>query len=185
MSLKERIDRLERTNRRYRALLTLVGLGTVTGICISAGQNNTVPEVSRAKMFQVVDDKGQVLVELQPGPRGSGLVASYDKKGNTLAALGGVQIGDGYRGMVVTYNDKGQMVVGLGVGDGGSTGAIAILRDDQKLVTLGSTDDGGTLAVLNKTGQLVAGLGADESRDGLVTVTNCGGGSARTLRSEP
>ncbi len=48
MSMKERIDRLERTNRRYRALLTLVGLATVTGICISAGQNNTVPEVTRA-----------------------------------------------------------------------------------------------------------------------------------------
>ena len=56
MSLEERIERLERTNRRYRLMFTLLGALAVCAVGMSAAPDAGVRDVIRAKAFEVVDD---------------------------------------------------------------------------------------------------------------------------------
>ena len=64
MTIEERIERLERTNRRYRLMFTLLGVLAICTVGISATQDDGVPDVIRAKVFEVVDDEGNGLVTI-------------------------------------------------------------------------------------------------------------------------
>ncbi len=77
--LEDRIARLETANRRYLVLLLLLGLVFVARAGM-AGADESVPEVIRAKSFEVVGDKGQVFIRLY-GAGPNSYIAMNNKQG--------------------------------------------------------------------------------------------------------
>lgn len=84
-TLTQRLDRLERENRWWRAA-SLVSLLLLVVIGLIAQTTARVPDELRAKKFVAVDDKGRSLVELfaQSGPARAGL-SLFDGGGNQVA----------------------------------------------------------------------------------------------------
>ena len=84
------------------------------GFLVAATGMQSVPDVIRAKRFQVVNDAGKVLVGMDSVLHQGvhyGFVTTLDGKGQTLVELGATTDGEG---MVVTENGKGQTLVQLG-----------------------------------------------------------------------
>lgn len=121
MTIEERIERLERQNRHLRLGLAGIVLGAAA-IFGGAAARQAVPEVIKAKAFQVVADDGTPLVVLG-ALRGIGAVATFNGRGQELVRLGVSTVG---AGTVTTRNAKGQELVKLGVFTEG-TGFVAVL----------------------------------------------------------
>ena len=93
MTVDERLDRLERQNRRLK-----VGLASLLAAAVAAGlvgfaRQDSIPDLVEARAFHVVSEDGTVRVKLEDslGP------------------------GDGVGGAVTTLNSEGQILVQLGV----------------------------------------------------------------------
>lgn len=214
MTIEERIDRLERTNRRYRLMFTLIGVLALCAVGISATQDDGVPDVIRAKVFEVVDDEGNGLVTIGD-VLGSGVFALYDKTGDTLVVIGGTTVigkpaghvsifregkmlvllsanlgvdGGGVRtyGTVSTFNDQAKTIVQLGAKTSGGHGKVRTFNDEgQTVVEIGATVDGeGSVRTLNGKGEPLVLLGASTDGKGLVTVFGHNG-KGRTLEPGP
>ncbi len=69
MTTEHRIERLERTNRRYRWGITIVIFAAM--IVGAAGAGDDVSDVIRAKRFEVVNEEGRPVVSLA-GPTCAG-----------------------------------------------------------------------------------------------------------------
>ena len=91
MSTDTRIESLETQVRTLkRMLFGVFGLMLVGGL-LAATSLQSVPDVIKAKSFQVVNDKGNVVVELKSVlHQGThyGFVTTANSKGQTLVALG-------------------------------------------------------------------------------------------------
>ncbi len=73
--LSNRLERLERENRwMKRAGLAVVGVALAVA-CIGAATPNEIPEVIDARMFRVVDEKGETRVGLSADG-----IAYFDEK---------------------------------------------------------------------------------------------------------
>jgi len=82
--LTNRLERLERTNRRMK-LIGLVALGLLG----MAATKDLYPDVIQAKRFQVVDAKGNVLMDLGKfGSKNHPNLVIYDAKGVIRAGIG-------------------------------------------------------------------------------------------------
>src|SRR5579872_4234584 len=82
--LTSRLESLERTNRRMK-LIGLVALGLLG----MAATKDLYPDVIQAKRFQVVDAKGNVLMDLGKfGSKSHPNLVIYDTKGVVRAAIG-------------------------------------------------------------------------------------------------
>lgn len=82
--LTNRLERLERTNRRLM-IAGLVGLGLLG----MAATKDIYPDVIQAKRFQVVDAKGNVLMDLGKfGSKNHPDLVIYDSKGVLRASIG-------------------------------------------------------------------------------------------------
>ena len=161
MTLDQRIARLEITNRRYRLLLTAVSLALIAAVCMSAVQIDTVPDVIQTRKLEIVDDLERVLVTLQGGPQGSGVVETFDETGDLVVALSGVHVGNEHHGMVTTYNGNGQELVAVGSGRGGIGVITTFNRNGRKLVRLDANKTGeGMVTTYDRRGRALAALGA-------------------------
>ena len=164
MTLDQRIARLEITNRRYRLLLTAVSLALIAAVCISAVQIDTVPDVIQTRKLEIVDDLQRVLVTLQGGPQGSGVVETFDETGDLVVALSGVQVGNEHHGMVTTYNGNGQELVAVGSGRGGTGVITTFNRNGRKLVRMDANKTGeGMVTTYDRRGRALAALGAAQN----------------------
>jgi hypothetical protein len=82
--LTNRLERLERSNRRMK-LIGLVALGLLG----MAATKDLYPDVIQAKRFQVVDAKGNVLMDLGKfGSKNHPSLVIYDAKGVIRAGIG-------------------------------------------------------------------------------------------------
>jgi hypothetical protein len=82
--LANRLERLERTNRRLK-VIGLVALGLIG----MAATKDLYPDVIQAKRFQVVDAKGNVLMDLGKfGSKNHPNLVIYDAKGVVRAGIG-------------------------------------------------------------------------------------------------
>ncbi len=146
MQNEERINGLETQVRTLKRIVYGFGCLLVAGVVVSATSLQTVPDVIQAKKFEVVNDEGEVLVEL------------------SNIAGGGVD-----NGMLVTRNSAGQTLVVLGANEDG--GNFAAFNKDGKLACLlTAIEDGGMLDIFNKDGNRIVGLVANEDGGSLVTL---------------
>lgn len=172
MTIEERMDRIERQNRRLKGGLVLVLLAVAVGGLLWFARKDQVPDVVKAKAFYVVTDDGTVLVKIEDalGIGLVGTVTTLNGKGEELVQLGATIDGDG---TVTTLNGKGQDLVNLGVTTGGEGTVTTLNGKGQRLVGLGvSTEGAGMVTTLNSQGQELVTLGVSVHGGGVVTTSN-------------
>ena len=172
MTIEERIERLERANRRYRLMFTLLGALAVCAVGISATQDHDVPDLIQAKAFEVVDDEWNVLVRLRD-LGGKGGLATYANTGDILVGMtAGVTVDGKRAGFVSTFCER-KTLVRLAVNTSGK-GVVETLNGNGKtLVRLGASFDGvGMVTTLNGNGEPLVELGATVDGGGTVSTLN-------------
>jgi len=100
-----RIEKLEKNLRTYRLLFGLAVVAVCSLLLMSSGRKNDVPDIVKAKAFQIVDDNGNVLVLINK-ERGNGQVATYSTKGQKLVRL---FTSDGGAGAINTFDPNGKL----------------------------------------------------------------------------
>src|SRR6266496_3429268 len=102
-SIEQRVAQLEKNLRFYRfcfAGFLIVGAGL---LFMSFNNKKTAPDVLEAKAFHVVDDKGNVLVEINKED-GNGQLSTFTSGGKRLVSLFTT---DGGAGGINTTDAKG------------------------------------------------------------------------------
>ena len=161
MTVEQRLDQLEKRNKRLTVALTLTVVAMAAVVTMAAtGDKNGVFHTVTARHIWVKNDAGEIVVGLGVTDGGDGLVKTYQPNGKELVTLSSTAEGDG---TVTTYQPNGKMVVRLS-----ST----------------AEGDGGFVQVYNKTGESIAQMYADEYGNGVVYAGNRKG-KGRTLQPGP
>ena len=210
-TIEERLDQLEKRNRRLTAALAVLTVTICAVVTVAAtgekdGEFNTVrADMVVARHIAVMNDADEFVVGLGATDAGNGAVRTHSAQGKDLVKLGSTVGGNGAvttyqpngkelveltatvngNGMVTTSAPSGQVLVALGSSD--SDGVVTTYAPNgQKLVELTATTDdtGGLLRVFNKTGEEVVQLHADEYGNGMVGAYNRKG-MGRTLKPGP
>ena len=138
-NFEKRFTALEKSNARYRLIIFCM-LTVITYFTIIAFSPAGVPEVVQAKKFEVVDDRGNVLVRLE-NYNGSGAITTFLPNGNTLTDIVPTK---SESGGIVLYDGKGKKNMTLTDVNGG----------------------GGSLVILNPAGQNILSLGRNNLNSG-------------------
>ena len=165
MTVEQRLEQLEKRNKRLTVALTLMAVTMCAVVMMAAtgdkiGKFDTVmADTVVARHIAVLNEAGTVLVGWGANDDGHGLVLTQSAKGKKLVQLNATV--DGQGGMVKTYQPNGK-----------------------ELVRLGATENGGLVGVIKQTGEVIANLYADEYGNGLVGAYNRKG-KGRTLQPGP
>ena len=183
MTIRERVDRIERQNRLLKFGLVFVFLISAGGAGVAgiAKWGSKPPDIIKAKEFHVVDEYGVSTVRLH-SILGTGLVSTY-LYGQPMVELGALE---GRDGMVVTKNADGKPLVKLTATGGGDGMVVTNDTDGKRLVAIGGSTrgDGGFFSLQNKSGVEVIQAYADENGNGVLGVLNRDG-KGRVIRPEP
>ena len=177
MTAANRIAALESQVRTLkRAVYLFCGL-FAAGLLVAATNLQSVPDVIRAKKFEVVNGEGKSIVVMEGLMREGvhyGFVTTLDSKGGTLVELNATTGGEG---SVVTRNGKGQRLVMLGATTDGEGAVVTENGKGGTLVRLGTTTDGeGSVETQNGKGGTLVKLGVTTWGTGSVTTENGNGG---------
>lgn len=121
MEMEARIAALERRVRRGRA--ALLGLGLVLVAVLATGQGAAVPDVLRARQFEVVGPQGDTLAELNAWDDEHGGLALLNAEGHAFVVAMPSVTENG--GAVLVLNDAGE-AVGTIYADARGNGALRI-----------------------------------------------------------
>jgi hypothetical protein len=160
MTLEQRIEKIERVNRKLRltVLCMAAGLGALlwlradqTGLgwqaaAAAAEVQDAVPvqKLIRARAIQLVGDKGQVLISLHGTQRGN--ISTFNDQGKKMVALTGTSATSAGLGAIVTYHpETGKKLVNI----------TAIRQSDGAIFTYDA-----------QTGKDLVHIGSDGSRGG-------------------
>ena len=159
MTIEQRMDQLEKRNKRLTVALTMTVVAMAAVVTMAAtgdkiGRFDTVV----ARHINVRNHTGDTVVTLKANPIGGGLVRTMSAKGEYLVMLSSTLDGDG---TVKTYHPNGK-----------------------PLVALSASGNGGGVVVYNKTGEGIAQMGPDEYGNGVVGAYNLKG-EGRTLKPGP
>lgn len=100
-----RIAKLEKNLRLYRLFFSTSVIVLIAVILMSSGKKADVPDLIKAKAFQVVDDNGNVLLLLNK-EKGNGQIATYSPGGQKLVRL---FTSDGGAGAINTFDANGNL----------------------------------------------------------------------------
>ncbi len=164
--LENRIARLETANRRYLVLLLLLGFVFVARVGM-AGADESVPEVIRAKSFEVVGDKGQVFIRLY-GSGPNSYVDMKNKQGSSVISLMA-----GAFGAITTRDSDGHYLVMTGKEKDG--GGVLMVGGAKKgkgaAVRLVGRRHGGRVELMSREhGSMAIVLRADEHGAGQISI---------------
>ena len=147
MTIEQRLDRLEQQNRILKGAGAAVVLAVMGVAVMGAGQQGTIPDVVKARSFEVIGKDGIPRV----------IIA-------TLA------LADGEVGKIVTLNSKMSVIVDLAATDSGGGLIVTGNGNGKDLVTLGVATGGeGTVTTRNGSGKVLVNLGVSTEGLGLVT----------------
>ena len=194
MFLEERIERLERTNRRYRLMFTLLGVLAVCAVGISATQDADIPDVIRARSFEAVNPQGEPkavlsalsgagkLTLVSDGEEHPAMLLLEDKAGQALFAAATLETREGGAGFISTWTSTGKLLVMIQKSKDGDGGVVDLFDNSKKTISLStSKTGGGAIVVYNENEAIVAAMRADERNDGQVAVMDAYG-NGRTLK---
>ena len=179
MNVEQRLAKLERTSRYWRFTAVALGLTlvaiTAMGLADDAEQ---VPDVIKARRFEVVNEQGTPQVILSQHEQLGGAIGTYNPQGervvlislnatgvggviNTFDGKGGklVEIGaaEGRGGAIATYDGKGGELVEIGVTKNDEGVITTYDGKGRELVLISTTDDGeGAISTFNRAGQVRA-----------------------------
>jgi hypothetical protein len=122
MQNEERINGLETQVRTLKRIVYGFGCLLVAGVVVSATSLQTVPDVIRAKKFEVISNDGKAVVVLDSHTIESGLlvqkemhygsITSLNSQGGTLVTLGADPCSG--TGQLRTMNAHGRLLVNVG-----------------------------------------------------------------------
>jgi hypothetical protein len=138
--LEQRVIALEKNLRLYKFCFAGFFLLATGFVLMSFHQKGAAPDLIQAKAFQVVDNNGKVLVEI-------------NKEKNN--------------GQITTFTSTGKRLVCLFTSDGGSGGINTFGKDGGVLFKVtNTTEGGGYLALFNSTGTEIGELGVTNNQSG-------------------
>ena len=181
MTDHDRIETLETQVRTLKKMLFgLVALVAV-GSLLAATALPKVPDVIKAKAFEVVNDDGDVLVVLDyltADGRDIGYAMTGNSDGSTLVNIGAGPGG----GIITTRNHKGRDLVELGIN--GTDGLIRTMNGkDGLLVEIGSTKSSeGAIYTENGKGGVLVAIASTATGKGAITTED---GRGRTTSKLP
>ena len=156
---EQRLERFEKHNKRLTMALTLMAVAMCAVVTVAAtGMKRGDFDVVVARSIYVTNDAGDFVVYLDANDGGGGLVMKHSAEGKTLVTLNSTV---GGTGTVTTYQPNGK-----------------------ELVDLSANDSGGKIEVLNKTGEGIVTMSADEYGNCRVSAYNRKG-RGRTLEPGP
>ena len=187
-SIELRLQRLERSNKCWRTACLAVLIVTGVALCMGAdAAKDEIPEVVKARRFEVIDEKGNVAAGLGLGlGNESGVmfvrrtISAYDWKSAVIVQA------SSRAGEVRTYNFEGKPSVEIGYATYGGplqldsqTGGCVNVHDHRgKVATkFQVTENGGSVEVRNVAEKAVAQIG--------VTKANCGSVQACDFDGNP
>ena len=159
MTIEERLDQLEKRNKRLTAALTLMAVAICAVVTVAAtGNKDANFDFVTARYIAVVNNADDIVAGLGFTDDGAGVIMTYSAKGENLVTLSSTVDNNG---TVTTYQSNGK-----------------------ELVDLTANDNGGLIQVTNKTGERIVQMGADEYGNGVVIAANRKG-KGRTLEPGP
>ena len=181
LTIEQRLDQLERRNRRLTTTLALMVVAICAVVTMAAtGSKDAKFDSVTAKRILVKHDNGENAVTIS-SYFGDGAVSTYGPNGKELVVLGSNTEGEG---MVLTYGPNGKRLVALGSTTGGNGLVKTYGPNGKELVELGATENGGGIGVYNKTGEGIVSMKANEYGNGVVGAWNRKG-KGRTLQPGP
>ncbi len=153
--IEQRVLKLERSLQAYRIFFGTAVIILIAFILMSSGKKDEIPDLIKAKAFQVVDDRGNVLV-LMNKERGSGQVATYSSSGQKLVRL---FTSESDAGAINTFDPSGNL----------------------NFKITNTTTGGGYLAIYNTGLKEVVELGVLKTSDGYIQVNDDNGSKLAKL----
>jgi len=180
-----RVEALESQIRTLRRVVySMCGL-FVAGILVLVMviSNRGIPDVIKAKNFEVVTSEGKSLVQMGSSyfdGTETGAIHTFNEDGQNLVILDATTDG---RGVISTFNEDGQSLVALGVTTNGKGFVGTFNGKGQEIVRLGTSTDGqGIVTTFNEDGQEIVRLGVSTTGEGMVITFN---GEGRELWQSP
>ncbi len=152
-TLIERLDRLERENRRLKIAGAILLLVVAAGGAMGQVLPKAVPKVVEAERFVLRDTKGKILATL--GAEASGLLALvlYDQNGKARAVLGVVADG---RPVLSLLDQNGKDRAGLGLLPDGVPTLSLLDQNGKDRATLAVKADGTpALGLFDRDGKVI------------------------------
>ena len=176
-TIEIRLQKLETSNRRYKSIILLM-LAAFATVFMAFRNNKTAPDLIQAKRFEVVDDFGNVLVNLSQD-EGKGIIKTYNKDGKKLVNITYTTNQEGYIGL---EDGKGQETMRLSSSNDGGGGYIGVFNPSGKrTLTLCNDNSGGNIYVSNSNGDTRATVQCNSSAGGFLGLYNSSGYTAVKL----
>ena len=141
-----RMNRLEKQVRTYRLVSIVLLLGISLALVMGFKDKTTPPDVLRAKSFQVVNDNGDVVAEMNM-EKGNGLITTMTPRGRKLFQ---VFTTEGGGGGINTFDNDGEV-------------NFKVTR---------TTDGGGYMALFNSTRKEIFEVGTTTANSGYFRVND-------------
>ena len=169
--VEQRISKLEKNLKVYRFFSFAAVLATAAFFLMSSGQKQSVPDLIKAKAFQVVDDDGNVILLLNK-EKGNGNLITYSPTGQRLVRL---FTSEGGAGAINTFDANGKLNFKVTkIVEGGGFMALYNSEDEPVMEAGSIIGNAGYLQVNDHSGKKIAWI---------TEVTN-GGGSLSLYNKE-
>ncbi len=165
-----RVLKLEKNLKAYRLIFASCAVLFFSFILMSSGKKNgDIPDVIKAKAFQVVDDNGNVLLLLNK-EKGNGQVATYSTGGQKLVRL---FTSEGGAGAINTFDNNGNLNFKVTKTTEGG-GYMALYNSDvQEIFEVGATKtDAGYLQLNDKNAKKLVWLTRTANGGGYMSLSN-------------
>jgi hypothetical protein len=117
MTVEQRLDQLEKRNKRLTVALTMTVVAMAAVVTMAAtGEKDGRFDTVVARTIFVTNDAGQIIVGLNATDNGNGLVYTMSAKGKDLVTLTATDTG----GLVEVYNKTGEGIIQMGADDYGN-----------------------------------------------------------------
>ena len=151
-----RIESLETQVRTLKRMLFGVFALVVAGGLLAATSLQSVPNVIKAKKFEVVNDEGTAILHVEKDHNGIGGIRICNSESATLARLGGSKLGGGLR----TYGYDGRRRVTIGGNHLG--GHIEVSNKNSHVVEICAASGGGSIRLRSIKGDTYVKVYADD-----------------------
>lgn len=132
MKDQARLAGLEKEVRRYRNATVLLLLAVAA--LLAGGAGESIPDVVRARRFEMVDRDGRLLVAMRPTSSG-GAIGVFNLSGEPAGVLTVDVTGGGLLNMISNRGRNGVLLLGSNADETG--GAVTVYnKDEQEVVTL-------------------------------------------------
>lgn len=176
-TIEMRLQKLEASNRRYKTILLLM-IASFTILFMAFRNPQVVPEVLQAKKFEIVDDRGNVLVNLSQDA-GKGIIKTYNQDGKKLVNITYTSKNEGYLGI---EDGAGQETMRFSSSNDGGGGYIGVYNPSGKrTMTLCNDNSGGNIYLGNSNGDTRATMQCNAEAGGFLGLYNSTGYTAIKL----